>query len=69
MGNWNITIRGVGAHHNKKYKDDANRMAAEFVQKLLAAGHNIQSATITHGGEDNLTDPGKYLSDRDKVEE
>jgi hypothetical protein len=69
MGNWNITIRGVGAHHNKKNESDANRMTAIFVKKLKEAGHSIQSATITHGGEDDLTDADKYLSDRDKIEE
>ena len=29
MGNWNISIHGVGSHHNKQHPKDANRMAAE----------------------------------------
>lgn len=63
MGNWNITIRGVGVHHNldKKLEADANRMAAEFVEKLKEAGHSIVAASITHGGEEDITDAGEYL--------
>jgi hypothetical protein len=62
MGNWNITIRGVGIHHNgKSQPDDANRMAAEFVKKLKAAGHSVSSASITFGAEDNITDADSYL--------
>jgi len=56
MGNWNITIRGVGRHHNAdKHPHDANIMTAEFVRALKAAGHTIVAASITHGGEDDLT--------------
>lgn len=68
MGNWNISIKGVGVHHNKSYPDDANRIAAECVAKLRAAGHSIASATITYGGDDNLEDPTVYLDDRDAIE-
>ena len=64
MGNWNITIRGVGAHHNKAYPKDADRMAAAFVKELKEAGHQVVSATITHGGEADLSDPDKYIADR-----
>lgn len=69
MGNWNITIRGVGCHHNKKLDTDANRMAAKFVQELKDAGHHVSAATITHGGEDDITKPAEYLEMRDKFEE
>lgn len=65
MGNWNITIRGVGAHHNRNYPTDANRMAADFVQKLREAGHSIQGATITHGGEDDVSTGAAYHEGRD----
>lgn len=68
MGNWNITIRGVGAHHNKGNADDANRMAAEFVQQLKDAGHTVTGATITHGGEDDVSGGEAYLTERDKLE-
>lgn len=54
MGQWNISIHGTGAHHNKKNPTDANRMAAKFVRELRAAGHQVTGATITHGGEDNV---------------
>jgi hypothetical protein len=69
MGQWNITIRGTGSHHNKNNPNDANRMAAKFVQELKGAGHSVVSASVTFGGEDDVTDATKYLSDRDKIEE
>ena len=69
MGQWNITIRGTGSHHNKKNPNDANRMAARFVGELKEAGHNVTGATITFGAEDDVSDAAKYLSDRDKIEE
>lgn len=68
MGNWNITVRGVGSHHNKKYPEDANRMAADFVAALKRAGHTVTSATITHGGEDDVSDPAAYVKARDEIE-
>jgi hypothetical protein len=61
MGNWNITICGVGCHHNKDLEIDANRLAAEFVQKMIEAGHNITHASFTHGGADDLSKPNVYL--------
>jgi hypothetical protein len=61
MGNWNITIRGVGCHHNEKLPNDANRLAAQFVQVLKDAGHHIESASFTFGGEDVLNNPKTYL--------
>ncbi len=54
MGDWNITIRGRGAHHNKDHPKDANRMAEAFVAALRDAGHEVKGATFTHGGEDDL---------------
>lgn len=50
MGNWNISIRGVGSHHNIDNKTDADRMARRFVRELVEAGHNVTGAEITHGG-------------------
>lgn len=57
MGQWNISIHGTGAHHNKANPTDANRQAAEFVRMLKAAGHTITKATITYGGEEDVTNP------------
>lgn len=68
MGQWNITVRGLGIHHNKMDPHDANRMAAKFVQDLKDAGHQVASATITAGFEEDITDPETYLSNRDKIE-
>ena len=64
MGPWTISIHGVGCHHNPDLPSDANRMAAEFVKALRAAGHSVTAATITFGGEDNLSQPTVYLDDR-----
>jgi hypothetical protein len=66
MGNWNITIRGTGCHHNDKADvRDANKAAAEFVQRLKADGHTITAASFTYGAEDDLGEPDKYLAQRE----
>jgi hypothetical protein len=57
MGNCTITVHLTGAHHNKKNPNDANRMAAKFVDQLKDAGHNVEAASITHGGREDLLDP------------
>lgn len=54
MGNWNITIQGSGAHHNTDFPQDADRLAANFVNRLLAAGQTIESATFTSGTKEDL---------------
>lgn len=56
MGQWNITITGVGAHHNDDYPQDANRMARRFVEELRNAGHTVEHASFTHGGRDEYPD-------------
>lgn len=56
MGDWAIVIRGLGIHHNKNRPDDANRMAAAFVEDLKEAGHTVKSATFTSGAETDLVD-------------
>ena len=50
MGNWHISIKGVGSHHNDNDEADADRIAKEAVAKLKAAGHTLDKATFTHGG-------------------
>ncbi|MBI3936751.1 MAG: hypothetical protein HY323_07220 [Betaproteobacteria bacterium] len=68
MGNWNISIQGTGQHHNKHSYKDANRMAAEFVQRLRDAGHTVTHAFFTHGCVD-CVDAGKgYLETQDEIE-
>lgn len=54
MGNWNINIQGVGAHHNPDYPKDANRMAKDFVKQLKDAGHAIEHAEFTSGSKMDL---------------
>jgi len=66
MGNWNITIRGVGQHHNKGASDDADTMAKAFVAALKNAGHAITDASITYGAAEELADargPGINVED------
>lgn len=63
MGNWNITIRGVGCHHNyRQGVKDANRAAAEFVKQLKADGHTVVAASFTSGSEDDIADAEGYLA-------
>lgn len=54
MGNWHISVEGVGAHHNAEYPNDANRLAQKFVEELRAAGHQVNKATFTYGASDDL---------------
>ena len=49
MGNWNITIQGVSAHHNKDHPNDANLIYEKFVKDLRDAGHYVHHASFTHG--------------------
>lgn len=49
MGNWNITIQGVGPHGNGIIVD-AEQMYKEFVEEMQAAGHSIIHSSITSGG-------------------
>lgn len=58
MGNWNISIRGVGPHHNGQ-PYDAEQVAARAVEELRAAGHTVVSAEVTYGGVVVLSD-GQY---------
>lgn len=53
MGNWAIIIQGTGQHHNDQ-DNDADRIAAQFTDALVKAGHNVESATFTSGGRLNL---------------
>jgi hypothetical protein len=50
MGNWNINVQGIGCHHNN-IPSDADRMAAQFVRDLRAAGHTVEGATFTSGSK------------------
>jgi hypothetical protein len=61
MGNWHISIEGVGIHHNSPNEErDANNMAREFTRKLAKAGHFLTKSTFTHGGsEDFLIEIGR----------
>ncbi len=60
MGNWHISIKGCGIHHNGR-KDDAEQMAADFVDQLKASGQTITSADVTVGSVVNVEDRGAGL--------
>lgn len=62
MGNWNISIRGVGPHHNAK-PFDAEQLAAKLVDELKSNGHRVVSAEVTYGGVEVLED-GRYGGER-----
>src|SRR5260370_38183484 len=46
MGNWRIVVEGTGAHHNKDYPQDANRMFHEFVRDLYRVGNKVLVASF-----------------------
>ncbi len=54
MGNWHISIEGIGSHHNQALDEDANKLAAKFVKELKQEGHKVTKASFTYGGTDNL---------------
>ena len=54
MGNWHISIDGIGCHHNMHLETDANKLASKFVQELKQSGHTVSKATFTYGGADDL---------------
>lgn len=54
MGDYNITIRGTGPHHNQDNDGDADKVAAETVAKLEASGHIVRTASITYGASEDL---------------
>lgn len=69
MGYYKITIKGLGAHHNKdtENKMDANKMAFEFVDRMKRAGHSISEATfekVSPMDTDNLLKIGGSLDYR-----
>ncbi|HWU23663.1 MAG TPA: hypothetical protein VN088_19145 [Nocardioides sp.] len=49
MGNWHIAIDGHGVHDNG-LDHDAEVRLKQFVEQLLADGHQVHYASITVGG-------------------
>lgn len=60
MGNWDISIKGVGIHHNGR-EDDVEQLAAEFVKKLKEKGQTVGDAKLTYGGMVDLEKPQQLL--------
>jgi len=67
MGQFHISIEGMGIHHNKKTPNDANRLAKEFVDKLKAIGHTVTKASFTSGGSDDLLNVDYSCYDKDST--
>lgn len=61
MGNFNLSIRGVGSHHNG-LPHDVERQGARFVGYMRAAGHGVSGAEVTTGGATQLAGDGEVLS-------
>ena len=38
MGNWAMVVTGTGAHHNKDYEGDADKLFRKFLEELKASG-------------------------------
>lgn len=49
MGNWNMTIQGVGPHGNG-IEADIEQIYKKVLEEVKAAGHTIVHASITSGG-------------------
>lgn len=56
MGNWHISIEGVGCHHNNNWEKDADKMTKDFVKELKKAGHSISKASFTYGGSEDVNE-------------
>lgn len=53
MGNCVVSVRVTGCHHNG-IAQDIDQLAAEFVDKLKAAGNNVTAANLLVGGDYDL---------------
>ena len=49
MGNWNMTIQGVGPHGNW-IPADVEQLYKQFLEDLKAHGHSIVHSSVTSGG-------------------
>ncbi len=59
MGNWNVTIQGIGCHHNNAPGDIEN-LTAKFVEDVKKAGHSVSLAHVTTGGLTDVTPKGDF---------
>lgn len=61
MGNWNITIRGIGPHHNAG-DSDADVQARALVAMLVKTGHQIHGASFTYGAAEDLVEGTEFTA-------
>lgn len=64
MGQCIVTVHVTGFHHNGR-ADDIDQMAADFVEKLQAAGHTVTAAYAASGGEQDLLDKSSRFPVKD----
>lgn len=57
MGNWTITIAGVGPHHNGR-PFDADQLARRTHEMFQVAGHSIEETRFTYGGAETTGGTG-----------
>lgn len=50
MGNWSVSVQGIGCHHNGA-PYDVEALTAEFVKQLKAKGHTVEHVNVTAGGK------------------
>jgi hypothetical protein len=53
MGNCIVSVHVTGSHHNGQ-PHDIDQHAAQFVDRLKAAGHTVTAAALVSGGEYDL---------------
>ncbi len=56
MKDWNVVIRGVGPLASG-VATDVDSMTREFIENLVAAGHEVRIATVTPGEIDLTPQP------------
>jgi len=67
MGNYTIVISGTGQHHNGM-PEDADALTRDTVNRLINAGHSIESASICAGGREDLMPGPNEATEPDQVE-
>lgn len=60
MGNCLVSVHVTGSHHNRS-SSDIDQLAIEFVDTLKRKGHNVTSASIVNGAEQDLLNKATRL--------
>lgn len=60
MGNWTLTVRGIGSHHNSNSPADADVIAEHVVKQFKDKGHHSVEAFLTYGGGQIIGKPPEH---------